>query len=50
MASPSAGELVSEVGVAMAGGVKLQALASVIHAYPTYSIALQQIAAEVKPR
>jgi hypothetical protein len=44
---PSAGELISEITVAMAGGVKLPALASVMHAYPTISIALQQMAAEV---
>ena len=44
---PSAGELISEIGVAMAGGVKLPALASIMHAYPTVSIALQQMAAEV---
>jgi len=44
---PSAGELISEITVAMAGGVKLPALASVMHAYPTVSIALQQMAAEV---
>ena len=44
---PSAGELISEISVAMAGKVKLPALASVMHAYPTVSIALQQMAAEV---
>ena len=44
---PSAGELISEIGVAMAGKVKLPALASIMHAYPTVSIALQQMAAEV---
>ena len=44
---PSAGELISEISVAMAGKVKLPALASIMHAYPTVSIALQQMAAEV---
>ena len=44
---PSAGELISEISVAMAGKVKLPALASIMHAYPTVSIALQQLAAEV---
>ena len=44
---PSAGELVSEIAVAMAGKVKLPALASIMHAYPTVSIAIQQMAAEV---
>jgi pyruvate/2-oxoglutarate dehydrogenase complex dihydrolipoamide dehydrogenase (E3) component len=44
---PSACELISEFAVAMAGRVKLPALASVMHAYPTVSIAIQQLAAEV---
>lgn len=44
---PSAGELISELAVAMAGKVKLPALASIMHAYPTVSIAIQQMAAEV---
>ena len=33
--------------VAMAVGVKLPELASIVHAYPSYSIAIQQMAAEV---
>ena len=37
----------SEIAVAMAGKVKLPALASIMHAYPTVSIAIQQMAAEV---
>ena len=44
---PSAGELIAELSVAMSGKVKLPALASIMHAYPTVSIALQQMAAEV---
>jgi len=44
---PSAGELISELNVCMAAGVKLPALASIMHPYPSYAIALQQMAAEV---
>ena len=35
--APRAGELISEVSVAMAAGVRLGALAQVIHPYPTYA-------------
>ena len=45
--APPAGELISEIAVAMTAGVKLPALASVIHGYPSYSIALQTMAAGV---
>lgn len=45
--APPAGDMVSEISVAMAGGVKLPELASIVHAYPSYSIAIQQMAAEV---
>ncbi|MEM9481372.1 MAG: mercuric reductase [Verrucomicrobiota bacterium] len=38
-----AGELISEVGVAMAGKVGLGTLASVIHPYPTQAEAIRQI-------
>lgn len=47
IAAPVAGELISEINVAMASKTKLSDLASVIHAYPSYSIALQQLAADV---
>lgn len=42
-----AGELISEIAVAMAAGVKLPALASIIHPYPSYAIELQRMAANV---
>lgn len=45
---PSAGELISEISLAISAKVELSRLASVMHAYPTISIALQQMAAEVK--
>jgi len=40
--APHAGEMISEVTVAMAGGVGLKALASVIHPYPTQAEALKR--------
>lgn len=39
----NAGDLVSEISVAMAGGVGLGRLASVIHPYPTQAEAIRQI-------
>jgi pyruvate/2-oxoglutarate dehydrogenase complex dihydrolipoamide dehydrogenase (E3) component len=39
-----AGELISEVTVAMAGGVGLQKLATVIHPYPTQAEAIKKVA------
>lgn len=39
----NAGDLISEISVAMAGGVGLQQLASVIHPYPTQAEAIRQI-------
>jgi len=45
--APVAGEMISEIAVAMAGNVKLPALASVMHSYPSYSLALQTLAAGV---
>jgi pyruvate/2-oxoglutarate dehydrogenase complex dihydrolipoamide dehydrogenase (E3) component len=41
-----AGETITEIVVAMNNGLKLKDLAAAIHAYPTYSTALQQLAAE----
>ncbi len=38
-----AGELVSEVGLAMTHKIKVQGIALAIHAYPTYSFALYQL-------
>lgn len=40
---PHAGDLISEVSVAMAGGVGLGRLASVIHPYPTRAEAIRQL-------
>lgn len=45
--STSAGEIVSEISVAMKAKMGFDQLATVMHAYPTYSIALQTMAAEV---
>lgn len=43
---PSAGELISEIGVAMNAKMSFDKLSSVTHAYPTYSIALQIMATD----
>lgn len=40
------GELINEIAVAIENGLKLTDLASTIHAYPTYGMAIQQAAAE----
>ncbi|KMY66793.1 mercuric reductase [Desulfocarbo indianensis] len=40
--APHAGEMISEVTVAMAGGVGLKTLASIIHPYPTQAEALKR--------
>jgi hypothetical protein len=45
--APSAGEIISELQVAISVGLTLGKLASIMHAYPSYSIAIQQMAAEV---
>jgi pyruvate/2-oxoglutarate dehydrogenase complex dihydrolipoamide dehydrogenase (E3) component len=45
--APSAGELISEIAVARDAKVPFDKLATVMHSYPSYSIALQQMAAEV---
>mmetsp|Transcript_23505 Transcript_23505/g.36242 ORF Transcript_23505/g.36242 Transcript_23505/m.36242 type:complete len:522 (-) Transcript_23505:221-1786(-) len=45
--SPRAGELISEIGVAMKAGMKFDTLATVMHSYPSFSFALQVMAAEV---
>jgi pyruvate/2-oxoglutarate dehydrogenase complex dihydrolipoamide dehydrogenase (E3) component len=42
--APRAGEMISEVAVAVARGLSLSDLANVIHPYPTWSTALQQLA------
>ena len=45
--APSAGELISEIEVAKESKLSFDKLSTVMHAYPSYSIALQQMAAEV---
>ena len=45
--APSAGELISEIAVARDANLAFDKLSTVMHAYPSYSIALQQMAAEV---
>ena len=45
--STAAGEMISEIAVAMKTNLKLDQLATVMHAYPTYSFALQVLAAEI---
>ena len=47
MMSPSGGELISEICVAMKAKMPFDALAKVIHPYPSYAIALQMLAADV---
>lgn len=45
--SPAAGELISEIAVARDANLSFDKLATVMHSYPSYSIAIQQMAAEV---
>jgi pyruvate/2-oxoglutarate dehydrogenase complex dihydrolipoamide dehydrogenase (E3) component len=47
MMCPAGGELISEISVAMKAGMPFDGLAKVIHPYPSYSIALQMMAADV---
>ncbi len=42
IAAPNAGDMISEITVAMAGGLGLTALSSVIHPYPTMSEAIKK--------
>ncbi|MGQ0642565.1 MAG: dihydrolipoyl dehydrogenase family protein [Gemmatimonadaceae bacterium] len=42
-----AGEMIDEISVAMARGLTIDDLAGAIHAYPTWTIALQQFAAAI---
>ena len=44
--SPSAGELIGELALAIDRRLKLTDLASLVHVYPTIAIAIQQIAGE----
>ena len=45
--SPTAGEMISEISVAMKTGLTFDMLATVMHTYPSYSFALQSMAANV---
>jgi len=45
--SPSAGELISELSVAIRAKMPFDKLSYVVHSYPAYSIALQIMAAEI---
>ena len=44
--APHAGEMIGELTLAMEQGVKLSALANVVHVYPTYATSIAQLAAE----
>lgn len=41
---PRAGEMLPEIGLAMQHGIPLRKLASLIHAYPTYNLAIRKAA------
>ncbi len=43
--SPRAGEMISEISLAMQNKIKLRGLADTLHPYPSYSIGLQLLAA-----
>lgn len=45
--APAAGELISEISVARSAGMPFDALAKVMHPYPSYAIAIQLMAASV---
>lgn len=45
--SPAAGELISELSVAKDAKLSFDKMSTVMHSYPSYSIALQQMAADV---
>mmetsp|Transcript_24182 Transcript_24182/g.52149 ORF Transcript_24182/g.52149 Transcript_24182/m.52149 type:complete len:561 (-) Transcript_24182:75-1757(-) len=45
--APAAGEIISELAVAKDAKLSFDQLATVMHSYPSYSIALQQMAADV---
>ena len=45
--SPTAGELISEIATAMRANLSFDQMATVIHSYPAYSIALQMMAFDV---
>ena len=45
--SPSAAELISEIGVAIQAKMPFDKLVTVVHSYPAYSIALQIMAGDI---
>ena len=45
---PIAGDIISEFAVAIDRKLKLPQLATIMHVYPAISIAVQQLAAEVR--
>lgn len=45
--APVAGELISEISVAMNAGMGFPSLAKAVHPYPSYAFALQAMAAEI---
>jgi len=45
--STAAGEMISEISVAIKAKMKFDTLATVMHSYPSYSFALQAMAAEL---
>ena len=45
--APTAGEMISEIGVVMKSKMKFDTLATVMHSYPSFAFALQVMAAEV---
>eukprot|EP00536_Pseudo-nitzschia_multiseries_P012194 jgi/Psemu1/308860/fgenesh1_kg.451_\ len=45
--APVAGELISEISVAMTAGMGFPSLAKAVHPYPSYAFALQAMAAEI---
>jgi len=45
--SPAAGELISELSVAKDAKLSFDKMSTVMHSYPSYSIAIQQMAADV---
>ncbi len=44
--APRAGEMISELSVAMTNDVKIRGIADTIHPYPSYSVGLQLVAAD----
>jgi len=45
--SPAAGETINELSIAIDRGLTVSDLASTIHVYPTFTFAVQQLAAEI---